>query len=143
MAVGYGPPMLDGRIRAQWALAALLLWLGASHAVAAEPAPVQSARQHFDQGSVAFDLGNFREAAREYEEAYRLKPDPALLFNLGQAYRFAGMKVEALHAYRPRSSRKPMAPSRLATLATAASRSRWMPTKAAARAFTTPDRLSS
>ena len=32
----------------------------------------------------------FAEAAEEYEAAYQAKDDPALLFNLGQAYRLAG-----------------------------------------------------
>ena len=48
------------------------------------------ARQHFEDGSRLYDLGKFRDAAREYEEAYKYKPDPALLFNIGQAYRAAG-----------------------------------------------------
>src|SRR5205085_1205757 len=43
----------------------------------------RAARQHFAAGSSLFDLGRFREAAAEYEEAYRAKNDPALLFNIG------------------------------------------------------------
>ena len=56
------------------------------------------ARQHFEDGSRLYDIGKFREAAREYEEAYKYKPDPALLFNIGQAYR-GRATGEALTAY--------------------------------------------
>jgi tetratricopeptide (TPR) repeat protein len=73
---------------------------------------VRSARQHFEQGSSLYDLGKFREAAREYEEAYKLKNDPALLFNIGQAYRGAGADREAVTAYRSYLRKVPDAPNR-------------------------------
>lgn len=60
----------------------------------------RAARQHFDDGSKLYDLGKFRQAAHEYEEAYQAKPDPALLFNIGQAYRAAGDATEAITAYK-------------------------------------------
>ena len=34
------------------------------------------ARQHFEDGSRLYDLGKYREAAREYEEAYKLQAGP-------------------------------------------------------------------
>jgi len=71
-----------------------------------------TARAHFEKGSTAYDLGQFREAAREYEIAYRLKSDPALLYNIGQAYRFAGDAAEALRAYKAYLRRSPEAPNR-------------------------------
>ncbi|HEY2743249.1 MAG TPA: tetratricopeptide repeat protein, partial [Polyangia bacterium] len=70
------------------------------------------ARQHFEDGSRLYDLGKFREAAREYEEAYKYKPDPALLFNIGQAYRGAGNTSEALTAYKSYLRKVPEAPNR-------------------------------
>jgi len=70
------------------------------------------ARQHFDDGSKLYDLGKFRDAAREYEEAYKYKPDPALLFNIGQAYRAAGDAEAALTAYRSFLRKVPDAPNR-------------------------------
>jgi tetratricopeptide (TPR) repeat protein len=70
------------------------------------------ARQHFEDGSRLYDLGKFREAAREYEEAYKLKPVPVLLFNIGQAYRGAGEVTQAINAYRSYLRKVPAAPNR-------------------------------
>jgi tetratricopeptide (TPR) repeat protein len=70
------------------------------------------ARQHFEDGSRLYDLGKFRDAAREYEEAYKYKPDPALLFNIGQAYRAAGDAGDALTAYKSYLRKVPEAPNR-------------------------------
>ena len=70
------------------------------------------ARQHFEDGSRLYDLGKFRDAAREYEEAYKSKPDPALLFNIGQAYRAAGDSEAALTAYKSYLRKVPDAPNR-------------------------------
>src|SRR5437879_13770949 len=47
------------------------------------------AMEHFRKGTRAYDLGRFLEAANEYEKAYEAKETPALLYNLGQAYRGA------------------------------------------------------
>jgi tetratricopeptide (TPR) repeat protein len=49
---------------------------------------------------VAFGLGRYGEAAAKYEEAFSLKPDPALLYNAAQSYRLAGNKPRALELYR-------------------------------------------
>jgi tetratricopeptide (TPR) repeat protein len=56
--------------------------------------------EHFRRGTRAYDLGHFIEAAAEYEKAYEAKENPALLYNLGQAYRGAGEHQKALNAYR-------------------------------------------
>lgn len=58
------------------------------------------AMDHFRRGTRAYDLGHFTEAATEYERAYEAKENPALLYNLGQAYRGAGEHQKALNAYR-------------------------------------------
>jgi tetratricopeptide (TPR) repeat protein len=60
----------------------------------------QEARAHFDLGTRAFDLGAYDEAIHEYELAYRLLNDPALLYNIAQAYRLHGDAAHALHFYR-------------------------------------------
>lgn len=70
------------------------------------------ARQHFERGSTLYDLGQFHQAAKEYEEAYKNKSDPVLLFNIGQAYRFAGENADALLAYRAYLRRLPDAANR-------------------------------
>jgi tetratricopeptide (TPR) repeat protein len=72
----------------------------------------EAARRHFDAGSKLYDLGKFREAAGEYEEAYKAKSDPALLFNIGQAYRGAGEAQPAITAYRSFLRKLPDTPNR-------------------------------
>jgi tetratricopeptide (TPR) repeat protein len=74
--------------------------------------PTGRARAHYDKGSAYFDISHFRDAAREYEEAYTLKPDPALLFNMAQAYRLAGDLQRALLSYRSYLRRDPNARNR-------------------------------
>src|SRR5262245_40948896 len=75
-------------------------------------AQAQTAKQHYERGSTLYDVGQYREAAREYEEAYKLKSDPALLFNMGQAYRLGGDNVAALRAYKSYLRRSPEASNR-------------------------------
>jgi len=65
----------------------------------ADDDPAQ-ARQHFEEGSKLYDLGQYLDAAHQYEIAYKYKADPALLFNIGQAYRLGGDKAAAIRAYR-------------------------------------------
>lgn len=93
-----------------------------SSAARADDDPAQ-ARQHFEEGSKLYDLGQYLEAAHEYEIAYKFKADPALLFNIGQAYRLGGDKAAAIRAYRgflrraPEDSpNRPEVESQIATL---------------------------
>ena len=58
------------------------------------------ARDQVKQAAAAYNLGHFDEAAEHYEEAYRLVPDPILLFNIAQSYRLGGKPDKALNAYR-------------------------------------------
>ena len=59
----------------------------------------ESARDHFERGSTAYALGHFAEAADEYEKAFALKPELALLFDAAQALRLAGNRQRALVLY--------------------------------------------
>ena len=54
------------------------------------------ARRHYEKATAAFGLGKYDEAAREYEAAFELKPDPALLYNAAQACRLAGRSARAI-----------------------------------------------
>ncbi|HEX6836032.1 MAG TPA: tetratricopeptide repeat protein [Polyangia bacterium] len=98
-------------MRGSIALSSLLVIALTSGRVLADDARL--ARQHFADGSKLYDLGKFRDAAREYEEAYKAKPDPALLFNIGQAYRAAGDASEAVTAYKSYLRHVPDAPNRV------------------------------
>lgn len=61
---------------------------------------VVEAREHYKRGTSAFELGSYEEAIREYAAAYRLRDDPALLYNLGQANRLGNHPAEALRFFR-------------------------------------------
>jgi hypothetical protein len=58
------------------------------------------AREHLKKAMVDYDLGEFRRALVEFKEAYRLKNDPALLFNMGQCQRRMGHYQEAIDFYK-------------------------------------------
>jgi tetratricopeptide (TPR) repeat protein len=60
---------------------------------------VDEARDHFKRGTAAYALGNFQKAAEEYEIAFSIEPDSALLYNAAQAHRLAGNKQRALTLY--------------------------------------------
>lgn len=68
-------------------------------ASAAQP-PRADAREHYRKGTAAYNLGRYVEAGEEYERAYEITLDPALLFNVAQAYRLGGDAKKALTAYR-------------------------------------------
>jgi len=53
---------------------------------------------HFEKGVRLGESGSYREAAAEFERAYRLSPHYAVLYNLGQAYMALGQPVEAVEA---------------------------------------------
>jgi tetratricopeptide (TPR) repeat protein len=73
---------------------------------------INAARDHYQRGKRAYDVGRFEEAAREYERAYQLKDDPALLYNLGQAHRLANHPSQALIAYKAYLRNVPETPYR-------------------------------
>ncbi len=74
-----------------------------------------TAEDAFNAGQAAYDDGNFSLAVEHWQESYRLSHEPALLYNIGQAYRQAGDCVHALASYRqfladdPTSDRRPLA----------------------------------
>src|SRR5688572_9812303 len=60
---------------------------------------VEKAKEHYENGIGAYALGRYEDAAQEYEKAFALKPDPALLYNAAQSHRLAGNKTRALLLY--------------------------------------------
>ena len=79
-----------------WLVALAVLQLFLARPVIAE---TSEARAHFDKATSAFALGKFADAATEYEKAFELKPDAALLYNAAQSHRLAGNKQRALLLY--------------------------------------------
>jgi hypothetical protein len=76
----------------------LLAWLGVALPAFADERT--AAKAHFAAATSHFAFGEFAEAAQEYELAYKLHPDPALLFDAAQAHRHAGHLKTALLLYR-------------------------------------------
>lgn len=79
--------------------ACLALTLGIALARPARADDVAQAREHAQKGLSAYALGQYARAASEYEQAFALKADPALLYNAAQAQRLAGNKARALLLY--------------------------------------------
>jgi tetratricopeptide (TPR) repeat protein len=63
-------------------------------------AALEEARQHAAKAKVHYDLGEFEKAAEEYILVYRLRPLPALLFNIAQSYRQGGQYEKARQFYK-------------------------------------------
>ncbi|MGZ6143107.1 MAG: tetratricopeptide repeat protein [Myxococcales bacterium] len=87
-------------------IAALLL------AAATPPESANLAREHFKAGQTHYALGEFQKAVEEFRETYRLRQEPALLFNIGQAYRQLHDWTQALFHYRQYLALRPDAPNR-------------------------------
>jgi hypothetical protein len=79
------------------ALAALLFFLTVTTARADSR---DDAKAHYRKGLVHFNLNEWKEAAVEFKEAYRLQQDASFLYNLGQCYRKMGDSGEALSFYK-------------------------------------------
>jgi tetratricopeptide (TPR) repeat protein len=69
-----------------------------SMALAANDAPAAKAR--YEAGVRHFDLSEYEAALVDFKEAYRNKPDPALLYNIAQCHRRLGHTEEAITFYR-------------------------------------------
>jgi tetratricopeptide (TPR) repeat protein len=85
----------------------------------AKPATAQSdadkklqAKEHYEKATRFYDVGKYGEAIAEYEQAYLLIDDPALLFNIGQAYRLWDRPEEAIRSYKNYLRRRPQASNR-------------------------------
>lgn len=91
-------------------IAAITLFLAVVPNARAED--VAAAKMHYERGTTLFDLQRYLEAAKEYEAAFEAKNDPALLFNIAQAYRFGGDYGKAIAAYRSFLRRVPDAENR-------------------------------
>ena len=73
---------------------------------------LEEARQHVAKAKVHYDLGEFKEAADEYILVYRLRPIPAILFNVAQAYRQGGLYDKARQFYKSYLRESPDAKNR-------------------------------
>lgn len=68
-------------------------------AIAGDEEAAQAAA-HARKAAAAIDLGNYVDAAKEYEAAYMARQDPEMLARVGEAWQLAGERQKALTAYR-------------------------------------------
>jgi hypothetical protein len=65
-----------------------------------EESNASEAKRHYEEGTKAFNLGEFARAIAEFKATYNVKPDPLLLYNIAQSYRLAGDASQALFFYK-------------------------------------------
>jgi tetratricopeptide (TPR) repeat protein len=78
---------------------AIALWALAAGAHADEASDAK-ARQAYAEGKAEYDLGHIGKALQAFENAYRFRPVPALLFNIAQCHRLLGDLQSAAMTYR-------------------------------------------
>lgn len=81
------------------------------NASAADPV-IARVKMLYETGKAHYDLGEWTEALSLYKEAFRLKSDPAFLFNIGQCYRKLGDPDNAALTYRSYLRDAPDSPNR-------------------------------
>ena len=58
-----------------------------------------TAKACFKRGRTHYQLGEYREALKEFKEAYRLRPDASFLYNIAQCHRQLGELSDAIKFY--------------------------------------------
>jgi tetratricopeptide (TPR) repeat protein len=94
------------------ALLLVLVLFGATAARAQTAEEEARARKLFAQAEVHFNLQEFRKALDLYTTAYKLRPLPGFLFNIGQCQRYLGKYEEALFSFKIYLVRVPNPPNR-------------------------------
>jgi hypothetical protein len=69
-------------------------------AAPARAADADDAKTHYQKATAHYAVGEYKEAAAEYEAAYKAKQDPALLYNAAQSHRLANDNQKALLLYK-------------------------------------------
>lgn len=70
-----------------------------TYAHAEEPAQADSFNEKLKRGTDLYQNKQYEAAIVQFQGAYAIKPDPILLYNLGQAHRKLGRDTEALSYY--------------------------------------------
>lgn len=79
---------------------------------AADDPAAAEAKKHYEEGTKAFNLGEYPRAITEFKATYNAKPDPLLLYNIAQSYRLEGDLGQALFFYKSFLRNMPTAPNR-------------------------------
>lgn len=96
---------------------ALLLVSSADGGQVSEAARAK-AKVHYQAARIYYSEGRFDKAAGEFRESFHIYPEPAFLFNIGQALEKSGKDREALAAYRQYLAARPDAEDRGLVLST-------------------------
>ena len=80
--------------------------------MASQDASLDEAKARFNEGKEAYDLGHFDDALAAFEAAYKAKPLPGFLFNLGQCHFGLGHYRRAVFFYERYLELMPAAPNR-------------------------------
>lgn len=107
--------MKSGKVRYVFAVMAALALCALGPAAARaqdEPEKRLQAKEHYEKATRFYDVGKYAEAINEYEQAYLLIEDAALLFNIGQAYRLWDRPEDAIRAYKNYLRKRPDASNR-------------------------------
>jgi tetratricopeptide (TPR) repeat protein len=90
--------------------AVLLALLVTGPAGAAEPAISSEAKRHVAAGNAFYESGQYEDAVKEFELAYRLSNRPALLFNIARAEAKLGHDENAIAFLKRYLEERPDAP---------------------------------
>ena len=77
-----------------------------------DPNAGATAKEHYLKGQTHYALGEFNEAVTEFREAFRLRDEPAILFNIAQAMRQLNNYKQAYFYYSQYLSKRPNASNR-------------------------------
>jgi len=91
-------------MRAGWWNAVIVfvavLFSSGPRAFAAADETLKKAKSLYDNGVTDYNLGHYEEALVSFEQAYRIRHDPAFLFNIGQCQRQLHKYEDAERSYR-------------------------------------------
>lgn len=93
-------------------VALLLAALAAPPAHAKDDAVTAQAKERWKSGTRHYDLAEYAAALDDFKEAYRLREDPAFVFNIAQCHRFLGHHDDAIRFYQTYLRQSPAAPNR-------------------------------
>jgi tetratricopeptide (TPR) repeat protein len=81
-------------------IAALLMMSGAQARADAPREPLPAAKVFLDAGVAAYSAGDYEAAAREFSAAYKIDPQPAMLYAWAQSLRLGNRCSDAIAIYR-------------------------------------------
>lgn len=107
--------MNSGKQRRGWLALGVLIACALAPAAARASTDAENkaqAKELYERATRFYDVGKYADAIHDYEQAYLLIEDPALLFNIGQAYRLWDRPDEAIRSYKNYLRKRPDASNR-------------------------------